>query len=277
VCHGLGTPPSVVSATVERALQDTDQVLAVRTHVVGVDRGIQEQARQVGDLRVEAGFRDGHDHPHVDIRFVMRHAQMEPTGGLCGDDQDRREFVDGELQVAVTAGVASASLERDAHRGAQDLEETQLCRHGHDRRGFARVVTRCVLHECLSLLVTVERSEGSLWGNVGEPPVRTAVEVFEVTSNADGDGSRIVVRGELDAYRGAELHAVLEDHLGAGRRPISLDASGVTFLDSGGLRVLVDADERLREDGDGLVMIDPSPQVIRMLRYTDLLGRFGFA
>jgi anti-sigma B factor antagonist len=99
---------------------------------------------------------------------------------------------------------------------------------------------------------------------------------FDVSSSADGAGSRIVVRGELDAYRGAELQAVLEDHLRAGRSPIAIDASGITFLDSGGLRVLVDADDQLREDGAALELVAPSPQVLRMLRYTDLLGRFGF-
>lgn len=98
---------------------------------------------------------------------------------------------------------------------------------------------------------------------------------FEVTSRAIGDGSRIVVRGELDAYRGAELQAVLKDHLSSGRSPIAIDASGISFLDSGGLRVLVDADEQLREEGGALELVDPSPQVLRMLRHTDLVGRFG--
>lgn len=101
------------------------------------------------------------------------------------------------------------------------------------------------------------------------------MRAFEVISSADGDGSRIVVRGDLDAYRGAELRSVLQDHLGAGRRPIVVDSSEVTFMDSGGLRILVDTDELLREDGEGLVLADPSPQVLRMLDYTDLLGRFG--
>jgi anti-sigma B factor antagonist len=103
------------------------------------------------------------------------------------------------------------------------------------------------------------------------------VPPFEVTSKVDGDGSHVVVSGDLDAYRGAELHAVLEDHLEAGRRPIALDSSGITFLDSGGLRVLVDADQRLREDGSRLELVEPSAPVVRMLRYTDLLGRFGIA
>jgi len=101
------------------------------------------------------------------------------------------------------------------------------------------------------------------------------VPSFEVTSRAIGDGSRIVVRGELDAYRGAELQAVLKDHLSARRSPIAIDASGISFLDSGGLRVLVDADEQLRHEGGALELVDPSPQVLRMLRHTDLIGRFG--
>jgi len=103
------------------------------------------------------------------------------------------------------------------------------------------------------------------------------VPSFEVTSTAEGAGSQIVVSGELDAYRGAELQAVLKDHLNAERRPIAIDASAISFLDSGGLRVLVDADEQLREEGGALELLDPSPQVLRMLRYTNLLERFGLS
>ena len=103
------------------------------------------------------------------------------------------------------------------------------------------------------------------------------MHVFEVESQAvePGEGSRIVVRGDLDAYRGAEVRAVLEEHLAAGRSPLELDCREVTFMDSGGLRVLVEIDERLRAQGSGLVLVAPSPAVIRLLGYTDLTERFA--
>lgn len=117
--------------------------------------------------------------------------------------------------------------------------------------------------------------------------VEDLVDTFQITSTtaASGSGCRVVVRGALDAHRGAGLRAVLEEHIVSGRAPVAIDASGIDFLDSEGLRVLIDVDEQLRERTDadtegsegseGLSLVDPSPQVVRLLRFAGLVDRFN--
>jgi anti-anti-sigma factor len=72
---------------------------------------------------------------------------------------------------------------------------------------------------------------------------------------------RPAIKGELDLSAVAELDAWLAS-LGDG--PISVDLSGVTFLDSSGLRSLLNA----RRRNPGLRVVDPSAVVTRLLEIT---------
>lgn len=76
----------------------------------------------------------------------------------------------------------------------------------------------------------------------------------------DIDGSTLHVRGEIDAYSAATLGAAL--HASAGS--LELDLAAVEFVDSSGLRVLIEAHQLLDERGDTLTIVDPSPAVQRM-------------
>ncbi|HET9673019.1 MAG TPA: STAS domain-containing protein [Actinomycetota bacterium] len=68
--------------------------------------------------------------------------------------------------------------------------------------------------------------------------------------------------GELDMATSEELMEALRDR-GQGA-PVTLDFSGVTFMDSSGLRTLLEASKA--REGDGVIVIlDPTPQVRRVL------------
>jgi anti-anti-sigma factor len=71
------------------------------------------------------------------------------------------------------------------------------------------------------------------------------------------------LEGELDLATAKDLLVAIRDRPGAEAR-LTLDFSGITFMDSSGLRALLEA-ARDREDGDLLVILDPSPQVRRVL------------
>jgi anti-sigma B factor antagonist len=60
----------------------------------------------------------------------------------------------------------------------------------------------------------------------------------------------VTVRGEIDVATSPRLRTELSALLGRGATQITLDFSGVTFVDSSGLGVLVGALKRLR-DGQG--------------------------
>jgi len=88
-------------------------------------------------------------------------------------------------------------------------------------------------------------------------------------STAD-DHAVIAVEGELDAYTSHQLRACLAELDGEGVTHIAVDLSGLTFVDSSGLGVLMSAGRRARDQGGELVLREVSPQIRRVLDVTGL-------
>jgi anti-anti-sigma factor len=83
------------------------------------------------------------------------------------------------------------------------------------------------------------------------------------------DAHKLRVSGELDVNTVPHLWASLSFAFEPDR-PIRVDMSEVTFIDSSALAALLStADER------GMQIVDPSPQVRRLLSITGLADRFG--
>jgi anti-anti-sigma factor len=76
---------------------------------------------------------------------------------------------------------------------------------------------------------------------------------------------RPTIRGECDMAAAAEIDAWLATF---GDEPISVDMSGVTFLDSSGLRALLNA----RRRNAGLRIVEASDAVVRVLAITSTHG-----
>jgi anti-anti-sigma factor len=75
-------------------------------------------------------------------------------------------------------------------------------------------------------------------------------------------GFRLI--GELDVSNFEELSAFLAAHVDADA-PLALDLSGVTFMDSSGLKVIYRLARLARERGAGPVELrSPAPQVRRL-------------
>jgi anti-anti-sigma factor len=91
------------------------------------------------------------------------------------------------------------------------------------------------------------------------------MERFEVDVAPVGDGDRLVtVRGELDLAATEQLWESLEPQLLPGVLVV-LDGTDMTFLDSSGLRVLLQARKRAESDGAVFRVIAPQPAVQRVL------------
>jgi anti-anti-sigma factor len=71
---------------------------------------------------------------------------------------------------------------------------------------------------------------------------------------------------EIDSANVDELARLLECSTAP---EVEVDCSVVTFIDSSGLRVLLETDRRLRESRRTLVLLEPSPVVTRLLEITD--------
>jgi anti-anti-sigma factor len=89
-----------------------------------------------------------------------------------------------------------------------------------------------------------------------------------VSASAGADGPVVVLSGEADATNIALLRDMLATQLESGARWVTVDASGLSFLDSASLRVLVLAARALHGRHGRLVFARPQPLVARLLEIT---------
>jgi anti-sigma B factor antagonist len=78
----------------------------------------------------------------------------------------------------------------------------------------------------------------------------------------------LVVSGELDLATSAELDERLNTVAAAS--PMSLDLAGVSFIDSSGLRVLLEHHNRLEAGGGRLDLVNISTHTARLLEIAGL-------
>jgi len=90
--------------------------------------------------------------------------------------------------------------------------------------------------------------------------------------STDIDGA-LVLQGEIDSYTAPELAERL-----ATVPPVEVvDVAGVTFIDSSGLRTLVEAHQARTADGTRLLLRAPSAAVQRLLEISGLAGHLDVA
>ncbi|MEA2479209.1 MAG: anti-sigma factor antagonist [Thermoleophilaceae bacterium] len=99
------------------------------------------------------------------------------------------------------------------------------------------------------------------------------MKTFEVTSEDRGSAVHMRLSGELDISSATKV----EDELARVEpgRPdvIVLDLRGLDFMDSTGLRLLIAADARAREEGRRLTIVKGPEPVQRVFRITRLEER----
>jgi anti-anti-sigma factor len=97
---------------------------------------------------------------------------------------------------------------------------------------------------------------------------------FSTEVAQEGDATVIHVHGEIDMATCGRLRDVIEPHLGP-QQTIVLDLSGVRFMDSSCISVLLQARGTLTADGGSLVLRNPSRAAHLLLttaRVQHLLG-----
>jgi len=91
-------------------------------------------------------------------------------------------------------------------------------------------------------------------------PSHASTRVYE-----DGPHTIVEARGEIDLASSEELDRALRDVAARSSGRVIVDLSGVTFLDTAGLRTLVRARERMDEAGRWLVTRGASGQPRRLI------------
>lgn len=77
---------------------------------------------------------------------------------------------------------------------------------------------------------------------------------FDLTATPEGERTRITLRGELDLGSAGRLEQALSERPGA----VVLDLRSLTFMDSTGVRVLLEAVEHAERTGRRLHVVPPS-------------------
>ena len=97
---------------------------------------------------------------------------------------------------------------------------------------------------------------------------------FEVTVQRDEAVATIVVSGELDLATVPQLSAIVGV---CDARLLVLDLNAVTFIDSTGVRLLIEADRACAGSGSRLVVLAGDGPVRRVLDLCELDGRLALA
>lgn len=93
---------------------------------------------------------------------------------------------------------------------------------------------------------------------------------FSIRVVTEGLATTLHVEGEVDLATTEELSRIAGDALEAGATTLVLDLAAVTFMDSSGLAVLVALNNQTTQAGRALVVRNPTPRVLEVLRITGL-------
>jgi anti-anti-sigma factor len=94
---------------------------------------------------------------------------------------------------------------------------------------------------------------------------------FRVVVSEHAAGTVVVPEGDLDVATAHDLEAVLATQSG----PVVVDLRKLSFIDLAGLRMLLEADARSRQNGMNLRFI-PGPMVRRLFELANLPDRLAY-
>ena len=100
-----------------------------------------------------------------------------------------------------------------------------------------------------------------------EPTIALAVEHLD-------KGAVVLVGGDLEFGTAASLRGALIDLAQQGADPLVVDLSGLEFIDSTGLSLLVQAKQRIESQGHRFVLRQPTERVRRVLEISGLAELF---
>jgi anti-sigma B factor antagonist len=91
----------------------------------------------------------------------------------------------------------------------------------------------------------------------------------EIAERRDGESVTVSVEGELDLgtipVLEQHLDGHLDGHLDAAPTALTLDLGGVTFMDSSGLRMLIELNGRSHSEGWVLSLLSPHHEAARLV------------
>ena len=93
---------------------------------------------------------------------------------------------------------------------------------------------------------------------------------LRITTTTEDVSDVLEIVGEIDMASAPDLHRACMALVDSGAKRVILDTSGVTFIDSTGLGVLVSLQKRLRSEGGEALIRNPSSGLRRLIQVTNL-------
>ena len=94
---------------------------------------------------------------------------------------------------------------------------------------------------------------------------------MEIDERQLADSVELAVRGRLDSYWADHLAARLSDVIQKGHHRLRLNLSATSYLSSAGIGIVVQFYKQLHGIGGSLLVVEPSPQVAKILGMSGLL------
>jgi anti-sigma B factor antagonist len=98
-----------------------------------------------------------------------------------------------------------------------------------------------------------------------------------LAADRDGRRARLVLSGELDMGARFQAEQALDKLLAAPVEHLVVDLGEVTFLDSSGMGLILEVDERARQEGFNLRLLPGKPEVQRVFELAGVADVLPFA
>jgi anti-sigma B factor antagonist len=100
---------------------------------------------------------------------------------------------------------------------------------------------------------------------------------FEIDVAGDGQTARLVLTGELDLATVPRVEQAVDATLAQRARALIIDLSGLAFIDSSGLRLLIVLHQRATSESWALSLIRPPQRAMRVFQVSGLEENLPFA
>jgi anti-sigma B factor antagonist len=98
-----------------------------------------------------------------------------------------------------------------------------------------------------------------------------------LAADRDGRRARLVLSGELDMGARFQAEQALDQLLAAPVEHLVVDLGEVTFVDSSGMGLILEVDERARQEGFNLRLLPARPEVQRVFELAGVADVLPFA
>jgi anti-sigma B factor antagonist len=98
---------------------------------------------------------------------------------------------------------------------------------------------------------------------------------MDITTTIHDTAAVLSVMGRVDAMTAGDLEGAINGRIEQGDRKIILDFSGLAYISSGGLRVLLATAKRLHNEGDRFVLCGLSVEVQKIMNLAGFTAIFS--